>query len=111
MNWPPSFDRANVPTQIITPLSYYVPSAVFLILGLIALLDSLEFMRMKPRAWATALLVQGISLFISLIYYFNGKPGYIYGLMAFCIFMVLYLHHYDIQVHFQMRPPDEAGTP
>jgi hypothetical protein len=46
-------------------------------------------------AWLMAMLVQGLSLLTALVLYFNQKPGYVYVIMLYSIFMVIYLNYFE----------------
>lgn len=75
-------------------------TAVFLLL----LLTLLAFGRLWPRGWGYAMLVQGLSLALTLAQHFRGREAYTHPLMLLSIFMVIYLHHPDVQATFQVRP-------
>jgi hypothetical protein len=73
-------------------------------MGLVALLGSLDTMRMTPNSWTTAMLIQGINLLSALLQYFGTRPGYIYFIMAYSLFMVIYLHYSGMPGQYRFRP-------
>ncbi len=86
--------------QLILLLHTLTLTAVFLLL-LVALL---AFGRLWPRGWGYAMLAQGVSLALTLAQHFRGREAYTHPLMLLGIFMVIYLHHPDVQATFQVRP-------
>lgn len=79
----------------------FVPSAV------LALLAALGFLLMSRRGWILAALSQGASLAICLWLYSGPAPLYVYGVMVYCILMILYLNSQDVRVVFH-HPGREA---
>jgi lysylphosphatidylglycerol synthetase-like protein (DUF2156 family) len=79
------------------------PGAVFAPLALLALWASIGLMRLWRRAWLDAMLVQGLSLLLALIIYFNQEQAFDYVIMIYGIFMVVYLHTPDIELTFRVR--------
>lgn len=75
-------------------------AALFYLLGAFLLPASLGFFRRWQYAWSYASFMQGLILLISLILYFGTRPVYVYPLMAFSIFLVIYLHQVDVQLTF-----------
>jgi hypothetical protein len=80
-------------------------------LACLAGLTAVGFWRMWGQAWLQAMLLQALCLLLALILYFWQKPGFVYLLMAFSIFMVLYLNYYEVRAAFGERPIEvgEAG--
>ena len=88
---------------------------VFVALTVLALVTAAGFFRMAPGAWVNAVLVQGAALLIGLALYFRGRPmllpvrtfygtfpvSYDYLILAYGIFMVLYLHQEFVQDAFR----------
>jgi len=81
----------------------------FSLLGLFAIITSVSLLRLAARARNRAMLLQGISLALALFLYFGERPGYIYAVMIYGIFMVLYLHHPDVRACFPYDPINEEG--
>jgi hypothetical protein len=81
-----------------------LPLSAYSLTALVALLAAFGLWGRRANAWHFAMLAQGITLGASLTLYFNSRPGYIYILMAFAIYMVLYLHNEEIQLIFHTRP-------
>lgn len=96
---------------------------VFVALAVLALVTTAGFLRMMPGAWVNAVLVQGADLLIGLALYFRGRPmllpvttiygvfpvSYIYLILAYGIFMVLYLHQEFVQAAFRATAPTRKG--
>lgn len=89
-------------------------AGIFLIqLSLLALLAGFGFWRMRRNAWMNAMLLQGLSLSLVLVRYFTGaKTLGMYILMAYAVFMVLYLNHYEVRMAFRLAsiPQHPAGS-
>jgi hypothetical protein len=67
---------------------------------------------MRRNAWMNAMLLQGLSLSLALVRYFSGaKTLGMYILMAYAVFMVLYLNHYEVRMAFRLAsiPQHPAG--
>ena len=85
-------------------LLLFLPSAVYGLMGLVALLGSLDTLRMTPNSWTIAMLIQGINLLSTLLQYFGTRPTYIYLIMAYSLFMVIYLHYSGLPGQYRFRP-------
>jgi hypothetical protein len=57
------------------------------------------------------MLVQGLGLLVAIGLYLRSQPPYIYGVMAYCILMVFYLHHPDVQKAFQTKQMQDKPDP
>lgn len=79
-------------------------SLLFIALSALAVLGVIGFLRMWRNAWMNAMLVQGLGLLIALTLYFNGRPGYVYLLMLFSVFLVFYLNRQDVQIALRPAP-------
>jgi hypothetical protein len=77
-------------------------------LACFAALSGFGFWRMWGHAWLHAMLLQGLCLLFALILYFWQKPGFVYLMMVYAIFMVLYLNYYEVRAAFNNRPADET---
>lgn len=75
-------------------LFIYVPVALLAVVAAIAFL----FL----RGWLLALGVQGLSLFLALLF-FSALPPYAHVAMLASIFMVLYLNSYNVRAAFDRR--------
>jgi hypothetical protein len=85
---------------------------VFVLLACLALFTAFGFWRRWRNAWLNAMLLQGLCLMIALALYFRDRPPYVYGLMFYCVTMVLYLNHYEVQEAFRAKPlPQEEEWP
>ena len=72
-------------------------SIIFITLACIALIATFSFWRMDSLAWTIGMLTQGLMLLAALIIFFEGiMDVYAYTMMAYGIFMVIYLHMPDI---------------
>ncbi len=76
---------------------------VFVPLAFLSLFATVGFFRLWPLAWVTAMAVQGLSLLMTLILYFEDRPNYIYVIMVYCIFLVAYLQHREVKRMFRPR--------
>ncbi len=76
-----------------------VISSVFVI-GVFGLVSSIGLLRMRRWGWLMTMLVQGISMVMLLVDYFQGQPNYAW--MLFTVFVVLYLNQRDIQHAFEV---------
>jgi hypothetical protein len=74
--------------------------ALYLLLAILALISALGFFRLWLNSWLTAMLLEGLCLIVALILYFQGRPDYTFGLMAYAVFMVVYLNHYEVRDAF-----------
>jgi hypothetical protein len=83
---------------------------LFVLLAMLALAAAMGFLRVARGAWLLAVLVQGITLALALLLYFEDRSAYVYLIMLISVVMVLYLHQDDVQAAF--RPvtltPNEA---
>lgn len=82
----------------------YLPTAIYGLMGLVALLGCLDTLRMTPNSWTTAMFIQGINLLSSLLQYFGTRPRYIFIIMAYSVFMVIYLHYSGLPGQYRFRP-------
>jgi lysylphosphatidylglycerol synthetase-like protein (DUF2156 family) len=81
---------------------------VFTFLAPLALWASAGFLRRWRNAWLNAMLLQGLCLAMALaIYFSHGRLVYVYLAMAYAVFMVIYLNHYEVQEAFRTRPVPE----
>lgn len=80
-------------------------------LGLLAFMAGFGFLGLWRTGWTTAILLQGLSLLVSLGLYLRTNPPYIFGLMIYCILMVIYLHHPEVQQAFQTKQMQESNWP
>jgi hypothetical protein len=91
-------------------LSVLTSSIAFSALALLNVVAAVSFLGLWRTGWSNAMLVQGMTLLVALVLYFRGggtrapHPFYIYFLMVYGIFMVIYLHHPDVQAAFHVRP-------
>ncbi|MCB8944194.1 MAG: hypothetical protein H6658_10610 [Ardenticatenaceae bacterium] len=85
-------------------------SIIFIALACISLVAAINFWRMDTVAWTMGNLAQGLILLSALIIFFEGIMAlYAYAMMAYGIFMVIYLHLPDIIGTFQQT--NEKNTP
>jgi hypothetical protein len=111
-----SYDPAILQQQdetraVLTFFTEFPRTLAFGSLGLLALVAGLGFLRLWQTGWPTAMLVQGMGLLVSLGLYLRSNPPYIFGLMSYCILMVIYLHHPDVQQAFQTKKLQESEWP
>jgi hypothetical protein len=105
-----------VPLQSLFPASFqlvnlelvlWLGATLGLALALLFILNSLRFWQKKPRAWLTAMILQGLNLGLALALYFNGQRGLVFVMMAYGILMVLHLNRADVTTAFHVRPASE----
>jgi peptidoglycan/LPS O-acetylase OafA/YrhL len=75
-------------------------------LGLLALVAAVGFLTLRPGARVIALLVQALTLLVSLIYYFDQQPEsyMLYLLMFYCVITVIYLNFAAVPAALDMQP-------
>jgi hypothetical protein len=95
------------PLNIFEEFPYNLKGLAFLGLSLLGLVAGIGFLRMWTIAWMLAISFQGFSLALSFIIYFDNKPIYVYPVMAYCIFMVIYLHYSEVMSAFRTQPITE----
>ena len=77
---------------------------IFIALACICLVAAFNFWRVDNIAWTMGMLAQGLLLLTALIIYFEkGAQIYAYTMMAYGIFMVIYLHLPDIIGTFRLE--------
>lgn len=94
--------------DILTESSFY---ATLPPLGVLALAAATGFLRLRPGAWVVAMLVQGLSLLVALLFYFRYRPQdlLIYGMMVYALIMVLYLNYAEVPAIFRAQPGEEQA--
>ncbi len=72
-------------------------------LSILAIMAAIGFFRLWRFAWISAMLVQGIVISFLLTVHFTGQTTYIvdYGVMAFAIFIVIYLNYNEVHAIFR----------
>lgn len=94
--------RSLIVEMLITePINALAMGIIFIPLALLALLAALGFFRLWRAAWMMAMLTQGLSLLTALLLYFNQRPGYVYVIMLYSIFLVIYLHTAEVSTTFE----------
>lgn len=80
-------------------------------LGVLALVAAAGFIGLRSGAWVVAMLVQGLNLFVALIFYFRYRPQdlLIYGMMVYALIMVLYLNYAEVPAIFRDQPGEEES--
>ncbi len=86
---------------IAEPINALAMGIIFIPLALLALLAAIGFFRLWRASWIMAMLTQGLSLFTALLLYFNQRPGYVYIIMLYSIFLVIYLNTAEISTPFE----------
>lgn len=78
--------------------------------GLLALSSAVGLLRRRQGAWVLAMAVQGLNMLIALILYFSSKPSYVHPIMAYSVFMVLYLNYSAVADAFpRKQDPQDKG--
>ncbi len=82
-------------------------------LAILALVAAFGLLRLWRSAWLNAMLVQGMVLLFLLLAHFQGKISDIadYGLLAFAIFIVVYLNYSEVKATFTPLPEPNEGDP
>lgn len=94
--------RSLIVERLITePINALAMGIILIPLALLALLAAISFFRLWRAAWIMAMLTQGLSLFTALLLYFNQRPGYVYVIMLYSIFLVIYLNTAEISTSFE----------
>jgi hypothetical protein len=96
---------------VLTIFSDLTRTIAFGALGLLAFVAGFGFLGLWRTGWPTAILLQGLCLLASLGLYLRNAPPYIFELMGYCIFMVIYLHHPEVQQAFQTKQLQESNWP
>lgn len=88
---------------ILTETTIY---ATMPLVGFLAIVAVIGFLTVRPGAWILAMLVQGLVLFVTLLFYFLYRPSnlIIYAFMLYAILMVIYLNYADVPSFFRMQP-------
>ena len=75
-------------------------------LAILAGIAAVGFYQLRPGAWIMAMLVQGLLLLAALLVYFRNSPEnlFLYGAMAYAIFMVIYLNYAQVPAVFRVQP-------
>lgn len=107
-----SFDQsliqgADEVRTVLTFLTGIPRTLAFGSLGMLAIFAGIGFLWIWRTGWPTAMLVQGLGLLVSLGLYLRSSPPFIFGLMSYCILMVIYLHHPEVQLAFQTKKTQE----
>lgn len=78
---------------------------ILLIAGL-SIFVTFTFWRTWRIAWSAAILLQGLCLLVSINLYLNATlspPYLVYISMIYTIFLVIYLHHSEVQIAFDLH--------
>lgn len=108
---PGILQQENLISAILTLFTELTHTLSFGSLALLAIFAAFGFHWLWRTGWPTAMLVQGLSLLVSIGLYIRSHPPYIFGVMAYCILMVIYLHHPDVQQAFQTKQMQEDKWP
>lgn len=84
-------------------LTFGLRSVAFWGLALVGLLTSIGFLQVKPLAWVSAVVLEGLCLLLMLNLYFQSKPAYAYPGLLYSLIMVFYLHYSAIREVFQRK--------
>lgn len=96
-------DLHNALQQILVESSFF---ATLPPLGVLALVAAVGFFHPRPGAWVMAMLVQGLTLLVTLGFYFRYHTDdfFLYAIMGYAVVMVLYLNYAQVPVVFRGRP-------
>ncbi len=110
-----SFDQAILQQEsdffqlVMASLTELTRTLAFGGIGLLAIVAGFGFLWLGRTAWLTGMLVQGLALLAAIGLYLRGGPVYTFGIMGYCIGMVIYLHHPDVQQAFQTKQTQETN--
>lgn len=87
--------------------AFFVPLPA---LGILGLLATLGFLSLRPGAWVIAMLVQGLCLTVTLVFYFlyAQRTFHLFAMMFYAVVMVLYLNYAEVPAVFRSYPDEEA---
>ena len=91
----------QAPKTVVSSFANSWLAVLLFFLSMYALLASVNFLRMHAAARNRATLIQGFSLLLGIVLYWAERPVFIYPLMAYSIFIVLYLQHPDVREFFE----------
>ncbi len=91
---------ANI--QAVSIAFSFVPSAALAVLAAVGLFF---FWR---TGWLLAMMAQGLTLLICLIFYSQNRPNVIYPIMIYCILMVLNLNSFEVRSTVHDRPDQSS---
>ena len=94
--------------NVLAEFPHALRGTFFTALALLSLLAAFGFFRLRPTAWITGMLVEGLTLLVALGVYLRGKAPYGYVMMLYGIGLVLYLNHADVLAAF--RPARASET-
>lgn len=85
-------------------------SVLFLLISPLALVAGVGFLRLWAGAWLAAMLLQGLSLAVSLAIYFYlpDSPFFLYLGMAYSTLMVMYLNSHGVRASFRPEGRDDS---
>jgi hypothetical protein len=89
--------------QIIALLSLLNMTIIFSSLALLVLVAAFSFLGLWRGGWSISMLAQGLVLLVTLILFSFTAPFYVYLLMGYAVFLVLYLHHPDVEAAFHVK--------
>jgi hypothetical protein len=96
------------PGELLVAITHHsILGVLFIPLSLPVLIAAIGFLRVWSSAWLNAMLVQGLSLAVAIGLYVGPKPPYVYAVMLYSIFMVAYMHYYDVRVTFHTQSVTE----
>lgn len=82
-------------------------SVTLFVLVVLALFAIVTIRRRWASAWLNALVVQTVGLGLALVLYFTSRPFYAYVIMAYALYVVVYLILPGVQAAF--LPPPAPG--
>jgi hypothetical protein len=92
----------GAPDQIANLILSVLVLGILLLPTIAGLIATINTLRRGRHAWNNAILVQGLSLAISLMFYFllEDRTFFTYSPMAYALFLVVYLMLPDVQAAF-----------
>jgi hypothetical protein len=90
-------------SQILALFTLLNMPTVFASLSLLVLASAFSFLGLWRGGWSISMLAQGLIFIVTLILFSLTAPFYIYLLMGYAVFLVLYLHHPDVEAAFHVK--------
>jgi hypothetical protein len=94
--------RWTFPWILVGKFIPYIIGPLFIGLSLLSLIAMFSFFQLWPIGWMSAVMVQGLSLGLSLYLHFRHNPFYVNLIMVFCIYLVIYLNYSDVLAAFRI---------
>ena len=88
----------DIPQPLLDALMFGI---TFLPIVLVLVLASVGFLFLRRSSWMIAMILEGFTLFLCLSFYFNTDMRLIHPIMAYSVFIVLYLNSAGVRSVFR----------